>query len=103
MRGKLRIECQKIPDRGRGFGAPPKVAAGRCHYEIGPEESGYVDPIRALEGLLVFLFMKVIPQWSEMHPTRVVNIEFHRAVHDRGTSLELAGVHDLHSQNPERV
>ena len=38
-----------------------------------------------------------------MHPARVVGIQFHRAAHDRGASLELAGVHNLQSQDPERV
>ena len=103
VRGKLRIERQQIPDRGRGFGAPAEVTAGRRHYEVGPEESGYVDPVRALEGLLVLAFVEVIPERSEMHPARVVGIQFHRAPNDRGASLELAGVHDLQSQNSERV
>src|SRR5207248_3999660 len=79
------------------------MPAGRRHYEEGPEESGYVYPIRALEGLLVFALVKVIPQRSEMHPTRMIGIQFHRAAHNRGASLELACVHDLQSQDPERI
>ena len=103
VRGKLRIERQQIPDRGRGFGAPAKVTAGRRHYEVGPEESGYVHPVRALEGLLVLAVVEVIPERSEMHPARMIGIQFHRAPNDRGASLKLAGVHDLQSQDPDRV
>ncbi len=38
-----------------------------------------------------------------MHPARVVGIQLHRAAHDRGASLELARVHDLQPQDPDRV
>ena len=103
VRCKLGIERQQIPDRGLGFGAPAEMPAGRCHDEVGPEESGYVHPVRALEGLLVLALVEVIPERSEMHPARMVGIQFHRAAHDRGASLELAGVHDLQSQDPDRV
>ena len=61
VRGKLRIERQKIPDRGRGFGAPAEVTAGRSHDKVGPEESGYVDPVRAFEGLLVLALCESDP------------------------------------------
>ena len=47
--------------------------------------------------------MEVIPEWSEMHPTRMVGIEFHRSPNDRGASLELARVHDLQSEDPNRI
>ena len=103
MRCKLGIERQEIPNRGRGFGAPAEVPAGRRHYEVWPEESGYVHPVRALEGLLVIALVKVLPERSEMHPARMIGIQFHRSTHDRGASLELAGVHDLQSQDPERI
>src|SRR6478609_6909314 len=103
MRRKLGIERQQIPNRSRGFSAPAKMPASRCHYEEWPKESGHVHPVRALEGLLVLAFVEVIPERSEMHPPRVVSIQFHRAAHDRGASLELAGVHDLQSQDPDRV
>src|SRR2546430_16697549 len=97
------MERQEIPNRGLGFGAPAEVPAGRRHHEVGPEESRYVYPVRALEGLLVLAPVEVLPEGSEMHPTRVIGIEFHRAAHNRSTSLELACVHDLQSQDPERV
>ena len=47
------------------------------------------------QGLLVLTLVEVVPEGSEMHPTRVVGIEFHRAAHNRGAALELAGVHNL--------
>ena len=100
---KLGIERQQIPDCRLGFGAPPEVPAGRRHHEVWPEESGYVDTVRALEGLLVLLLVEVIPEGSEGHPPRVVGIQLHRAAHDRGASLELARVHDLQSQDADRV
>ena len=73
-------------------------ATARCRrprpYEEWPE--GRVrHPVRALEGLLVLALVKVLPEGSEMHPTSVIGIEFHRATHDRRASLELARVHDL--------
>ena len=95
MRRKLGIERQEIPDRGLSFGAAAEVPAGRRHDEEWPKVSGDVHPVRALEGLLVFALVEVIPEGSEMHPTRMIGIEFHRAAHDRGASLELACVHDL--------
>src|SRR6266478_1145948 len=79
------------------------MSAGRRHYEVRPKESGYVHPVRALEGLLVLAFVEVIPEGSKVHPARVVGIEFHRAAHDRGASFELAGVHYLQSQDTECV
>ena len=103
MRRKLGVERQQIPDCGRGFGSPAEVTAGRGDHEIGPEQTGYVHPVRALEGLLVLLLVEVLPEGSEMHPPRVVGVELHRTPHDRGASLELARVHDLQSQDPDRV
>src|SRR5438132_540940 len=103
MRRKLGIERQEIPDCGCSFGAAAEVPAGRRHYQVWPEKSGYVYPVRALEGLFVLALVEVIPERSEMHPARVIRIQFHRTAHNRGASLELAGVHDLQSQNPERV
>ena len=103
MRRKFRIEGQQISDRCLGFDASTEMSAGRRHYEVGPEESGYVHTVRALESLLVLAFVEVIPEWSEVHPARMVGIQFHRAAHDCGASLELAGVNDLQSQDPERV
>jgi hypothetical protein len=38
-----------------------------------------------------------------MHPARVIGIQFHRAAHYRRASFELARVHDLQSQDPERI
>src|SRR6266446_4324875 len=99
MRRKLGIERQQIPDCGCGFSAPAKVSTSRGHYEEWPEESGYIHPVRALEGPLVFALVEVIPEGSEVHPARVIGIQFHRAAHDRGASLEFAGVHDLQSQD----
>src|SRR5438445_12210059 len=79
------------------------MSAGLLHYEVGPKKSRYVHPVRALESLLVLALVEVIPEWSEMHPTRVVGIEVHRAANDRGASLKLARVNDLQSQDSERV
>src|SRR6185369_9364455 len=95
MRAKFRIESQQIFDRRFSLVVPAEMSAGRRHYEVWPEESGYVHPIRAFESLLVFAFVEMIPERSEVHPAGVVGIQFHRAAHDRGASLELAGVHDL--------
>ncbi len=103
MRRKLGIERQQISDRGRGFGAPAEVAASRGDHEIGPEQTGDVHPVRALEGLLVLLLVEVLPEGSEVHPPRVVGVQLHRTPHDPGTSLELARVHDLQSQDPDGV
>src|SRR5438477_5690158 len=103
MRRKLGIERQQIPDRGLRFSAAAEVPAGRCHDEEWPKESGDVHPVCALEGLLVLALVEVIPKGSEMHPARVVGIQFHRAAHNCGAALELSGVHDLQSQDPERV
>ena len=103
MRRKLGIERQQIPDRSLSFSAAAEVPAGRCHYEEWPKESGDVHPVCTLEGLLVLAFMEVVPEWSEMHPTRVIGIEFHRAPNDRGASRKLAGVHDLQSEDAHRV
>src|SRR5258705_4627782 len=97
------MECQQIFDRRFGYYASAEMSAVRRHYEVGPEESGYVHTVRALEGLLVLALVEVIPEGSEVHPARMVGIQFHRAVHDRGAALKLAGVHDLQSQDPERV
>ena len=79
------------------------MAAGRRHYEVGPEESGYIYPIRALERPLVFALVEVVPKGSEMHPARMIRIESHRTANDRSASLKLAGVHDLESQDPDRI
>ena len=38
-----------------------------------------------------------------MHPTRVVGVELHRTADDCRASLEFAGVHDLQSQDSDRV
>src|SRR6202040_4284465 len=103
MRRKLGVERQQVSDCGRGFAAPAEVTAGRRDHEIGPEQTGYVHPIRALEGLLVLALVEVLPEGSEMHPPRVVGVELHRTPYDRGASLELARVHDLQSQDPDRV
>ena len=103
MRCKLGIERQEITNRGCGFGAPAEMPAGRRHHEERPKKSGNVHPVRALEGLLVLALVKMIPQRSKMHPTRMIGVEFHRTPNDRGASLKLACVHDLQTQNPERV
>ena len=103
MRRKLRVERQEIPDRGLGVGTTAEVPAGRRHHEVRPEEAGDVHPVRALEGLLVLALVEVIPERGKMHPARVIGIQLHRAAHDRGAALELAGVHDLQPQDPERV
>jgi hypothetical protein len=39
----------------------------------------------------------------EMHPARMLGIEFHRAPNDRRASLKFAGMHNLQSQDPDRV
>src|SRR5207302_10062173 len=103
MRCKLGIERQEIPNRGRGFGAPAEVPAGRGHNQKGPEQSWHVDSVRAFEGLLVLALMEMVPEASEMHPTGVVGVELHGSVDDGSAALELASVHDLQSQDPERV
>ena len=82
---------------------PAEMSTRRRHYQVGPEESGYIHTVRALESLLVFAPVEVVPEWCEVHPASVVGIQFHRTAHDCGASLELAGVHDLKSQDTERV
>src|SRR6186997_2020903 len=103
MRRKLGIERQQIPNRSRGFSAPAKMPASRCHYEEWPKESGHVHPVRALESLLVFAVVEMVPERSEMHPARMIGIQLHRAPNDRSASLKIARVHDLESENPDRV
>src|SRR5205823_11519930 len=103
VRRKFGIERQEIPNSGRGFGAAAEMPTGRRHYKVGPKESRDVHPVRTLEGLLVFTIVEMIPEWSEMHPAGVVRIKLHCAPHDRGAALELAGVHNLQSQDSERV
>ena len=103
MRRKLRIERQQIPYRRLGFGAPVEVTAGRGHHEKWPEKSGHVHAVRALDGLLILALVEVLPEGSEVHPTRVVGVKFHRAEHDHGAAFELARVHDLQAQDPDRV
>ena len=103
MRRELGIERQQIPDCGISFGTATEVTASRCHHQKRPKESGNVHAVRAGEGLLVLAFAKVIPERSEMHPTRVIGIEFHGPPNNRGAALELAGVHDLQSEDSNRV
>ena len=50
------------------------------------KESGDVHPVRALEGLLVFsAIVEINPERSEMHPARMIGIQFHRVPNDGGT------------------
>src|SRR6185312_1669930 len=100
---KFGIEGQQISDRCCGFGASTEMSAGRRHYEVGPEESGYVHTIRAIERLLVLALVEVIPEGSEVHPACVVRIQFHRVAHNRSAALKLGSVHNLQSQYSERV
>src|SRR5688500_20078475 len=62
VRRKFRIESQQIFDRRYGFDASTEMSAGRRHYEVGPEESGYVHPVRAIESLLILALVEVIPE-----------------------------------------
>src|SRR6476469_4794789 len=95
MGAKFRIEGQQIFDRCFRLAATAEMSARRRHYEVWPEESGYVHPICALEGLFVLAFLEMIPEGSEVHPAGVLGVQFHRAAHDRAAPLDLAGVHDL--------
>src|SRR6185369_4644660 len=103
VRRKVRIKGQQSFDRCFGFSASAEMSAGRRHYEVGPEASGYVHPVRALQGLLVLTSVEVIPERSEVHPAGVVRIQFHCPEHDCGAALELASVHNLQSQDADRV
>src|SRR5678816_2422191 len=103
VRGKIWIEREKIAHGGRGFAAPTEMPTGRGHDQKGPEKSGHIHPVRTGESLLVFSFVEMIPERSEMHPTRMIGIQLHRSPNDRSAALELARVHNLQSQNAEGV